>query len=82
MPLPRVLRLHARLDRLDRPPEFAGDICFSPELVQAFVHAYTEPGNLVLDAFAGFGTTLRVAENLGREPIGFEILPHRAPARL
>lgn len=82
VPLPRVLRLHAPLDRSDSPPEFADDIYFSPELVQAFVHAYNEPGDLVLDAFAGFGTTLRVAENLGREPIGFEILPDRAPARL
>lgn len=42
------------------------------------MHAYTEPGDVVLDPFAGFGTTLRIAENLGREPIGFEILPDRA----
>lgn len=46
-------------------------------MVEAFVHAYTVPGQVVLDPFAGFGTTLYVAERLGRAPIGFEILPDR-----
>ena len=46
-------------------------------MVEAFLHAYTVPGGVVLDPFAGFGTTLHVAERLGRVPIGFEILPDR-----
>ncbi len=46
-------------------------------MVEAFVHTYTVPGQVVLDPFAGFGTTLSVAERLGRAPIGFEILPDR-----
>ena len=75
--LPRILRLRADLARTDRPAEHAADVCFSAEMVEAFLHAYTVPGGVVLDPFAGFGTTLHVAERLGRVPIGFEILPDR-----
>ena len=35
----------------------------------------TKPKNTVLDPFAGTGTTLVVAEQLGRKPIGIEIDP-------
>ena len=75
--LPRILRLRAEPGRADRPTEHADDVCFSAELVEAFIHAYTAPGGVVLDPFAGFGTTLLAAERLGRIPIGFEILPDR-----
>ena len=75
--LPRILRLRAGPGRADRPTEHADDVCFSAELVEAFLHAYTAPGGVVLDPFAGFGTTLLAAERLGRIPIGFEILPDR-----
>ncbi len=68
-----VLRLRASVSRADRPSEFADDICFSPELVSAFIDAYTQPGELVFDPFAGFGTTLRTAEKMGRAALGFEI---------
>jgi hypothetical protein len=63
--------------RSDRPLGFADDICFSPELVSVFVDAYTHPGELVFDPFAGFGTTLRTAEKMGRTALGFEIDPNR-----
>ena len=33
-----------------------------PALVEAFLAEYTRPGDLVFDPFAGFGTTLLVAE--------------------
>ena len=69
----RVLRLRTSHHRADRPADLADDICFSPDLVEAFVAAYTAPGDLVLDPFAGFGTTLHTAERLGRRAIGFEI---------
>jgi DNA modification methylase len=50
---------------------------FSDQLVEAFLTAYTRPGDLVLDPFAGFGTTLVVAERMGRRVLGLEILPDR-----
>ena len=56
----------------------AGSDTFTPELVEAFLVEYTRPGNVVFDPFAGFGTTLAVAERMGRRPLGLEILPERA----
>lgn len=38
-----------------------------------FTVEYTRPGDVVLDPFAGYGTTLVVAERLGRLPLGIEI---------
>ncbi len=69
----RVLRLRNALPRTDRPAEFADDLCFTPELVEAFVTAYTDPGDRVVDPFAGFGTTVRTATRLGRTALGLEI---------
>ena len=42
-------------------------------MVAAFVNAYTVPGDVVFDPFAGFGTTLATAQRLGRSAVGFEI---------
>ena len=36
----------------------------------------TNPGDVVLDPFAGSGTTLIVAEQLGRQSIGIELDSH------
>ncbi|WP_020577933.1 TRM11 family SAM-dependent methyltransferase [Actinopolymorpha alba] len=55
----------------------AGGDTFTPELVEAFLAEYTRPGDVVFDPFAGFGTTLIVAERMGRRPLGLEILPDR-----
>ena len=41
-------------------------------LVEHFLQEYTEPGDAVLDIFAGYGTTLEVAERLNRTPYGVE----------
>lgn len=41
-------------------------------LVERFLETYTQPGDRVLDIFAGFGTTLSVAERLDRIPYGIE----------
>lgn len=41
-------------------------------LVERFVEEYTEPGDRVLDVFAGYGTTLAAADRLGRVPYGVE----------
>jgi tRNA G10 N-methylase Trm11 len=61
------------------PAPFAEDDVRYPEgLVRFFVERLTEPGDAVLDPFAGFGTTLVVAESLGREAFGVELDPDRA----
>lgn len=44
----------------------------NPELLRRIVTASSNPGDLVLDCFAGSGTTLAVAEQLGRRWIGVD----------
>lgn len=46
---------------------------FSPKLVRAAIEAFTDPGDLVLDPFAGGGTTLVEAMVSGRHAIGADI---------
>lgn len=67
------------LPQEDLPAQFRGDdVRYSETAVRAFVEEYTRPGDLVLDPFAGYGTTLAVAESMGRRSVGIEILPERA----
>jgi modification methylase len=44
-------------------------------LVRRLITFYSDPGDLVVDPFAGGGTTLRVARRLGRRAVGYEIDP-------
>ena len=61
------------------PARFADDdVRFSEELVGFFVERLTDPGDVVLDPFAGFGTTLVAAESLGRDAFGVEFDSERA----
>lgn len=45
-------------------------------LIERMVLASSDEGDLVLDPFAGSGTTLRVCQILGRNCIGFELNPN------
>lgn len=56
------------------PLTFRADNVRYPEsLVERFLKEYTQVGDTVLDPFAGYGTTLIVAERLGRIPFGVEL---------
>ena len=46
---------------------------FPPKLPEFFIKLFTDEGDLVLDPFAGTGTTCRVARNLRRRWCGIEI---------
>lgn len=48
------------------------------ELASHFILLHSEPGDLILDPFAGSGSTLAAAERLGRKWIGCELDPHWA----
>ena len=49
------------------------DVRFPDSLVEHFLQQFTQPGNHVLDPFAGYGTTMIVAERMGRVPFGIEL---------
>ncbi|MGC9101424.1 MAG: DNA methyltransferase [Caldisericum sp.] len=48
---------------------------FPEELPKRLIKMYSFVGDRVLDPFAGSGTTLKVALELGREAVGYEINP-------
>ena len=55
------------------PKKFRSDDNRYPEsLVKYFLDKYTKKGDKVFDPFAGLGTTLIVAEKMGRIPFGIE----------
>jgi site-specific DNA-methyltransferase (adenine-specific) len=56
--------------------ERTGHPCQMPEAVlERIVRVSSDPGHLVLDPFAGSGTTLAVACRLGRRYLGIELSP-------
>jgi DNA modification methylase len=71
--------LHLRIAELveQRPIGAEEDVHFPESLIAAVIDEYTVPGQRVLDPFAGYGTTLVVAERMGREAIGVELLTQR-----
>ncbi len=72
-------------DRVNLDDLAHDDVRYPAALARAFLAEYTRPGDLVFDPFAGFGTTLRAAEELGRRGLGIEYAAHRcayARARL
>lgn len=61
----------------ERPDDGDEDVQFAESLVTAVLEDLTTPGERVLDPFVGYGTTLRVAERMGRSAVGVELLPDR-----
>lgn len=53
---------------------------FPAGLPEWFIKLFTQSGDVVLDPFAGSGTTLRVAHRLQRDSIGIEIVPEYVKA--
>ncbi len=46
-------------------------------VIEYFLEKYTKKGDTILDCFAGLGTTLLVAEEMGRIPYGIELNEER-----
>ena len=53
---------------------------FVPQIPHQVIRRFTKPGEIVLDLFAGLGTTLIEAQRLGRPSIGVELDPAIAEA--
>ncbi|MFW9821427.1 MAG: DNA methyltransferase [Candidatus Thorarchaeota archaeon] len=67
-----------RQHQLEIPDKFKEDDNRSfEEVVEYFIRKFTEPGDTVLDIFAGLGTTLIISEKLKRVPYGLEYLEDR-----
>jgi DNA modification methylase len=49
---------------------------FVPQIPQQAMRRFTKPGELVIDPFMGFGTTLIEAVRLGRYAIGVDLQPY------
>ena len=63
----------ANKNDFELPLEFRSeDIRFPESFVRLFLEEYTKPGDVVFDPFAGYGTTLRVAESMQRIGYGTE----------
>ncbi len=67
------------IEGTSRSPEWGGPpgVSFSEALAERLLLDVTQPGDVVLDPFVGFGTTMVVADRLGRRGVGVELLPDR-----
>jgi DNA modification methylase len=72
------ITLHRRELVTERPDGAHDDVHFPERLAQRVIAAFSTRGEVVLDPFAGFGTTAAVALRMGRRAIAVERLPERA----
>ncbi|MGO3834456.1 MAG: DNA methyltransferase [Microbacteriaceae bacterium] len=63
-----------------RPAHADEDVHMHQVVTDHALKAFSEPGDLVFDPFAGFGTTLTRSLELGRSALGIELLPERVEA--
>lgn len=74
--------LHAADLAAERPAGALDDVHFTEALAESVIEDASSPGDVVLDPFAGYGTTLAVAHRLGRAAVGVELLAdHERMAR-
>ncbi len=75
----KTFALFKNTHRLELPSEFQhDDVRYSEGLVRYLLEEFTQKGDVVFDPFAGYGTTLLVAEEMGRIPFGIEFDPQCA----
>ena len=55
------------------PSEFSGDVRYSDRFVEYCLKTFSKQSDIIFDPFAGFGTTLRIAEKMKRDSFGIEI---------
>ncbi|MFJ8827547.1 DNA methyltransferase [Streptomyces sp. NPDC102467] len=73
----RLLRLDSADKARERPPGARNDIHFTEAQIRPVVEAFSPPGGAVLDPFSGYGTTVVVADRLGRVGTGIELQEQR-----
>ncbi|MGO1961569.1 MAG: TRM11 family SAM-dependent methyltransferase [Yaniella sp.] len=73
---PQLFALHERFIA-ERPPGAEEDVHMLPAIVEHVIERCSSPGDVVLDPFAGFGTTMDRAVAMGRQALGVELLPER-----
>lgn len=61
----------------ERPLGADEDVHMLAVLVDHVIGRCSNPGDIVFDPFAGFGTTLERAALMGRKAVGIELLPER-----
>lgn len=77
--LPLAARIHAlHADFIaERPRDADEDVHMLAAVVDHVIERCSKPGDVVLDPFVGFDTTLVRAGALGRKAVGVELLPGR-----